>query len=159
MKTLLIVFHSQSGIAQQLALACYKAALDMLPETEQVDVRMRRCLDADIDDILSASLILFIAPENFAAIAGGMKDLLDRIFYPAERAGLQALPYALIVAAGNDGSHCVRQLDKVLLGLNAKSVQAPSIVYAKNETIAFEDEKHCQTLAQTLLIGLDVGLY
>ena len=159
MKTLLIVFHSQSGICEQLALSCYQAANEALAETDNVQVRMRRCTDADVDDVLAASLVLFIAAENFAAIAGGMKEFMNRIFYPAERAGLQALPYALLVAAGNDGSNCVRQLDKILLGLNAKAVQAAHIVYSNDETIADSDKEYCQTLAQTLLLGLDVGLY
>lgn len=159
MRTLLIVFHSQSGLAQQLALRCYQSAIELLVDTEQVDIRMRRCMDADIDDVLSASLVLFIMPENFAAIAGGMKDFLDRVFYPAERAGVQLLPYALLVAAGNDGSHCLKQMDKILLGINGKPIQMPHIVYTNSGLLSEDDNLHCQTLAQTLVLGLDMGLY
>ncbi|NRB42009.1 MAG: hypothetical protein HRU20_26645 [Pseudomonadales bacterium] len=159
-KTLLIVFHSQSGVAEQMAFICYNAAINILVETDVVALKMRRCMDADVDDFIDASLVLFIGPENFSAIAGGMKDLLDRVFYPLERAGAQALPYSLLIAAGNDGGNCAKQMKKILLGINAKAVQQEQIIFSqKNAPLSDNDKVRCEELALSLVLGLDMGLY
>ena len=161
MKTLLIIYHSQSGLSQQLALQCYQSGLDALAEAPEVRLKMRRAQDADTDDLLQANLVLFIMPENFAAIAGGMKDLLDRVFYPLERANAQGLCYALLIAAGNDGTNCQRQMNKILSGINARAVQDAQIIYNPRDRshIGENDKRICDELAQAMIFGLDLGLY
>ncbi len=152
MKHLLILFHSQSGRAQALALSCFFGA----QMEEQTETRLLRAIDASIDDLLWADGLLLVTPENFAAIAGGMKEFLDRIFYPAERAGCCGLPYALVVSAGNDGSSTVRQLNKILSGLSAKQIQEELIIYGKPDKNEFQ---RCQELGLSIAAGLALGVF
>lgn len=150
---LLIAFHSQSGRAQQLAFACFKGAQQ---EAQQVQVRLRRAIDASIHDMQWADGIILISPENFGAIAGGMKDFLDRMYYPAERAELYALPYALVISAGNSGTGCELQLEKILKGLQAKKIQETIIVYGEPKPEAINQ---CSDMAQAFAVGLEMGMF
>ncbi|MGZ5120664.1 MAG: flavodoxin family protein, partial [Burkholderiales bacterium] len=69
MKTLLIVFHTKTGGAQQMAQAAHHGA-----STEpDVTVRLLRAADAQGEDILQAEAYIFVTPENLASMAGIMK--------------------------------------------------------------------------------------
>lgn len=151
-KQLLIVFHSQSGRNQQLALAAWAAA----SKQPGVLVTMRRAVDADSRDMLAADALLLIGPENFGQVAGGIKDFLDRVFYPLERAGKTALPYALVIGCGNDGSNCERQLDRIFTGMQAKKIQPTLFVYGEPDPQALAQ---CAELAEGIAAGLDMGVF
>ena len=85
MKTLLIVWHSRTGAAQQMAAAAANAA---------TGVRLLRAADTGPDDVLAADGYIFAAPENLAALSGPMKDFFDRCYYPVlDR--VNGRPYAL----------------------------------------------------------------
>ena len=97
MKHLLIVYHSQSGRNQALALTVFEASrLNRVVETRLLDA-----YEASAQDWLWSDAFMLIGPENFGAIAGGLKQFLDRIYYPcldAQVSGLhQAKPYLLIM--------------------------------------------------------------
>lgn len=156
MKRLLLVYHSQSGRTEQLALAVYSAVLDALEDGLEIELSLRRAVDVDVNDVVNASAALFFSPENFASISGGVKDCLDRIFYPAMRMNLQALPYAVVVSAGNDGTGCVRQMDRILSGINAKPIQAALILFGD---VGGESEAKAVELGLTVALGLEMGLY
>lgn len=161
MKQLFIVFHSQSSHAEAIALALYHAAKLAAVGGEEmlggeVTVRLKRCVDTHADDFLSADLVVFVTPENFAALAGGMKDMLDRVFYPLERAQTRGLAYTLLVSAGNDGTSTVEQVERILRGINAKPVQAPVILYGNQ--IEPVNQQLCE-LGQSLVVGLDMGVF
>jgi multimeric flavodoxin WrbA len=103
LKTLLIVFHTMTGGAQQMAEAVQRGAS---AETE-VDVRLLRAADAHGDDVLQADGYVFITPENLASMSGVMKDFFDRTYYAAlDRIAGKA--YAALVCAGSDGANAVR---------------------------------------------------
>ena len=102
---LLIVYHTQSGNTGRLAEAAWEGATD--DEVTDVEVRMVKAADAGPADLLWADALLLGTPENFGYMSGGMKDFLDRTFYPVE-GKIQALPYAIFISAGNDGTGAVR---------------------------------------------------
>ena len=104
---LLIVYHSKTGNTEALAQAAYAGATDEL--IEAVDVRLLRAHDAGPADLLWADALLLGTPENFGYMSGAMKDFLDRTFYEVE-GRIAALPYAIFVSAGNDGSGAVRAI-------------------------------------------------
>ncbi|MEH6571089.1 MAG: flavodoxin, partial [Halioglobus sp.] len=104
MKTLLIVYHSQSGSSARLAQAAWQGARNEAGVASVV----KRAWDAGVMDLAAADGVLLIMAENSGYLSGGMKDFLDRIFYPAIERRL-VLPYALLVSAGNDGRAAVRQ--------------------------------------------------
>lgn len=149
---LLIVFHSQSGRSERLAFAAFRGAAS----EGEVDVRLQRAIDASSADLLWASALLLVTPENFGAIAGGMKEFLDRVYYPCERAGLAALPYAVIISAGNSGTGCDNQLARILQGLRMKKVQESFVVIGdpSDRDLAYAGE-----LGMALAIGLSAGIF
>ncbi|MBX4377502.1 NAD(P)H-dependent oxidoreductase, partial [Mycobacterium tuberculosis] len=78
-KTLLIVYHSMTGGARQMAEAAQAGAA----EEGGVTVRLLHAAQAGPDDVLAADGYLFATPENLAAISGQLKDFFDRCYYPA----------------------------------------------------------------------------
>lgn len=111
MKTLLLVWSSQSGNTLALAEAAARAAR----QEEGVQVRMLPALQAGIDDLLSCQALLLATPENFGYMSGALKDFLDRTYYPAQ-GRTEGLPWALIVSAGNDGTGAERAISRIATG-------------------------------------------
>ncbi len=83
-KHLLIVYHTQTGHTRALAEAACQGAADEL--IEDVEVRLRQARAAGPEDLLWAHGLLLGTPENFGYMSGGMKDFLDRTFYPSRAA-------------------------------------------------------------------------
>ena len=123
MKSLLIVYHSQSGASAQLARAAWRGAL----AEPGVEVLVRRACDAGVVDLRLSHGLLLVAAENSGALSGGMKDFLDRSFYPAIDDGL-VLPYTLLLSAGNDGRGAVRQLQRIMSGYPFPEAAEPVIL-------------------------------
>jgi multimeric flavodoxin WrbA len=161
MPRLLIVFHSRTGGARQMAEAAGRGAA---PETE---VRLLRAEEAGLEDLLAADGYLFAAPENLAAISGPMKDFFDRCYYPVlDR--LNGRPYALLVCAGSDGTNAVRQMARIATGWRLKAVAEPLIVCTHAQTpeailaakrIGAEDLRRCEELGAALAAGLAMGIF
>lgn len=163
MKQLLIVFHSRTGGARQMAEAAFRGA-----SAEQgVRVRLLHAGETEADDLLGADGYLFVAPENLAAIAGVMKEFFDRNYYPVlDR--INGRPYAVLVCAGSDGTNAVRQIDRICTGWRLKAIAEPLIVCTHAQTpekilapklIAAEDRHCCEEIGQALAAGLALGIY
>ena len=128
MKTLLIVFHSRTGGARQMAEAAAHGA-----STGEVNVRLLRAVDAGADDLLQADAYIFVMPENLAAISGVMKDFFDRTYYGAlER--LNGRAYMLLVCAGSDGANAVRQAERICTGWRLRRAAESIIVCTQAQT-------------------------
>jgi len=163
MKTLLIVWHSRTGAARQMAEAA-EAAARAAGETA---VRRLRASDAQAADLLGADGYLFACPENLAFMSGEMKEFFDRTYYPClER--LNGRPYAQMIAAGSDGTGAARQLARIATGWRLKAVAEPLIVGTHAQTPeAILAEKHltaeqlapCAELGAALASGLALGVF
>ncbi|WP_372749062.1 flavodoxin family protein [Litorivivens sp.] len=151
MKELLIVFHTQSGSAQCLAEAAARAA----SEEAEVHVTLKRAMAAGSDDLKRCDGVLFVTPENFGYLSGGMKDFFDRTFYPCEP-GTLARPYMLIVSCGNDGSGAVRQLERIVKGYPLSPVAEPLIVRGPPQA---EDLERAEELGLSFAAGLGMGIF
>jgi multimeric flavodoxin WrbA len=162
-KRLLIVWHSKTGGARQMAEAAAGAAR----EEPGVDVRLVPAADVGAEDLLQADGYLFVAPENLAAIAGVMKDFFDRTYYAAlDR--LNGRPYAVLVCAGSDGSNAVRQIERIGTGWRLKRV-APSLIVCTHaqtperilamKTIGADDLARCAEVGAGLAAGLAAGIF
>ena len=151
MKELLIVYHTQSGSSQKLAEAAYAAAA----EEEGVRVRLRRAMAANAADLRACDGVLFVTPENFGYLSGGMKDFFDRTYYPCEPGSL-ARPYMLIVSCGNDGSGAVRQLERIVKGYPLKAVAEPLIVCGEPQSDHLEEAGE---LGLSFAAGLGMGIF
>jgi multimeric flavodoxin WrbA len=151
LKELLIVFHTQSGSSQALAEAAARAAA-----TEAaVNVRLLRAMEAGTGDLRRCDGVLFVTPENFGNLSGGMKDFFDRTFYPCEP-GEMHRPYMLIVSCGNDGSGAVKQLQRIVKGYPLTAVAEPLIVRGAPDQQALAE---AADRGLSFAAGLDMGIF
>jgi multimeric flavodoxin WrbA len=98
LKTRLIVFHSLTGGARQMA----KAAAAGAASEPEVTVRLLTAADCRVRRCSGCRRYIFATPENLAAMAGRMKDFFDRTYYPAlDR--INGRPYATLICPGSDG--------------------------------------------------------
>lgn len=161
MATLLIVYHSRTGGARQMANAAKTAA------EAEAETRLLRAEETNPEDLLAADGYLFVAPENLAALSGAMKEFFDRCYYPV-LGQLEGRPYAQMVCAGSDGENAVRQLSRIAKGWRLKTVQEPLIICTHAQTdaeilaqksIPESELDKCRTLASALAAGLAMGVY
>jgi len=151
MTALLIVYHSQSGASAQLARAAWQGAR----REDGVEVQVCRAWDAGTAELARAQGLLLVMAENSGALCGGMKDFLDRIFYPAIELGL-VLPCALLLSAGNDGRGAQRQLQRILGGIPFPLAAEPVILRGP---VGEAQRQAAGELGQALAAGLAMGIY
>lgn len=163
MKHLLIVFHSMTGGARQMAEAVLRGAV---LETG-VQARVVRAAEATAEDVLEADGYVFVTPENLAAMSGIMKDFFDRTYYAAlDR--ISGRPYAVLVCAGSDGLNAVRQIERICTGWRLKAVREPIIVCTHAQTpeailapktIRPDDIRNCEETGAAIAAGLALGVF
>lgn len=163
MKRLLIVFHSMTGGARQMA----EAALRGAASESAVQARLLKAPDARAEDVLQADGYIFVTPENLASMAGMMKDFFDRTYYAAlDR--IAGRPYATLVCAGSDGQNAVRQIERICTGWRLKAVCEPIIVCTHAQTpeailalktIGAEDLRRCEDTGAAIAAGLALGVF
>jgi multimeric flavodoxin WrbA len=138
MKQLLIVWHSRTGAAWQMAQAAARGAAAAAADLEQAGelrIELRRASDADADVLLASQGYLFCAPENLASLSGEMKEFFDRNYY-AVLDRIQGLPYASMISAGSDGSGAARQVERICTGWRLSAVAPALIVNMGAQTAA-----------------------
>jgi multimeric flavodoxin WrbA len=151
MKTLLVVYHSQSGTCARLANAvCQGAQLE-----GDVQTSLMRAVDAGAADLAGADGLVLVLAENSGALCGGMKDFLDRVFYPSIRRGL-ILPYALVISAGNDGRGAQREAERILSGI--PFTKATETLIFRGEFGSEAGEASAES-GQAFAAGLSMGIY
>ena len=163
MKTLLIVVHSRTGGARQMAEAAHRGA----SIESEVVVRQLPALEAQAPDILAADGYIFATPENLAALAGQMKEFFDRTYYPVlDR--INGRPYATLICAGSDGHNAARQIARIATGWRLRAVAEPLIVCTHaqtpeailaQKTIERADLIRCEEVGATLAVGIAAGIF
>lgn len=163
MKTLLIIYHTMTGGALQMA----RAAAEGAAAEGSVAVRLLHAHEAGADDVLAADGYIFATPENLAAVSGQMKDFFDRTYYPVlDR--INGRPYATLICAGSDGTNAARQIDRIATGWRLKPIAPPLIVCTHAQTpeeilrpkqIDAEDLRRCEELGAGLAAGLAMGVF
>jgi multimeric flavodoxin WrbA len=163
LKQLLIVYHSMTGGARQMADAAARGAAS----ESAVTVRCMRAAAAGGDDVLRADGYLFVTPENLASMSGAMKDFFDRAYYAAlDR--VAGRPYAALICAGSDGENAARQIARIALGWRLKPVAEPLIVCTHAQTpeailapkiIGADDLRRCEESGAALAAGLALGIF
>jgi len=163
MKTLLIVFHSLTGGARQMASGAARGA----GAPPEVLTRLLAAKEAAAADLLGADGYLFATPENLAAMAGQMKDFFDRTYYQVlDR--INGRPYAMLICAGSDGTNAARQIARIVKGWRLRSIAEPLIVCTRAQTAAAilapkligpADLGRCQELGAAMAGGLAAGIF
>jgi NAD(P)H-dependent FMN reductase len=162
-KALLIVYHSRTGAARQMAAAARRGAM-----TEpEVTTHLLAAVDATAADILAADGYIFATPENLAALAGAMKEFFDRTYYAVlER--INGRPYATLISAGSDGRNAARQIARIATGWRLRTIAEPLIVCTHAQTpaaieapkvISIDALHRCEELGATLAAGLAAGIF
>jgi hypothetical protein len=77
------------------------------------------------------------------------------VYYPAE-GRVDALPYAVFVSAGNDGTQASLQIERILTGLRMKRVHEPVIVHGLPDG---EGLARCEQLGATVGAGVAFGVW
>lgn len=151
MPSVLIVYHSQSGASAQLAQACFIAAAGVA----EVEARVLRAWDAGSADVLAADGLVLVGAENSGSLSGGIKDFLDRTFYPVGQAG-RVLPYALLLSAGNDGRGAREQARRILSGYPLTPAMEPLI--CRGEVTA-EHRLQAAAVGEAFATGVEMGIF
>lgn len=151
MKKLLIIYHTQGVRTEEMAMQVLSGAR----EVEDVETTIKKAFDSTLDDLLNTDGVIFGTPENFGYMCGALKDFFDRVFYPAQ-GKIEGMPYALFVAAGNDGTGAVNAVERIVRGFPLKRVCEPIIT--KGKTTA-EDLQKCHEMGMTLAAGISLGMY
>jgi multimeric flavodoxin WrbA len=163
MKSLLIVYQSTTGAAEQLA----RAAAEGAASDASVQTHLLRALQAKPHDMLAADGYLFVMPENLATMAGLMKDFFDRVYYAALNQ-VNGRPYAAIIAAGTDGAGAARQVQRIATGLRLREIAPPLIVRNGAQTpeailarkhLPAHDLAPARELGAALAVGLASGVF
>ena len=135
-RLLLLVYHSRTGWARQMAKEMEAGAQEAVVAMEgedTLDVVRKTAACTTSADILGADGYLFCAPENLASVSGEMKEFFDRTYYDMfdevegstgydEVPRLLGRPYALAIAAGSDGHGAARQIERICLGWRLDAV-------------------------------------
>lgn len=152
-KHLLVVAHAPSSNTERLLRALLAGAAD--PGIEAVDTRAIAPLAATAADVLAARAVILGTTENFGYMSGALKDFFDRVYYPClERTN--AMPYALYVRAGSDGTGTRRAVEGIASGLRWRAVQAPLICRGPWDE-GFVGQ--ARELGLSVAAGLDCGLW
>jgi len=151
MKRLLIVYHTQGVRTEQMAQAVLRGA----QQVDDVETVAKRAFDTSLDDLINANGVIFGTPENFGYMSGATKDFLDRVFYLAQ-GKVEGMPYAIFVAAGNDGTGAVTSIERIVRGFPLKKVYEPII---SREITTAEILAQCEEMGMTLAAGISAGIY
>lgn len=153
MKKLLIIAHAPSPNLQALQSAIVDGA--QAPEIDNVEVKCSSPFDLTVSEVLEADALILLTPENLGYMSGALKDFFDRCFYDLD-GKTDALPYALAIRAGSDGTGTRRAVESIAQGLKWKAVQAPVIFRGQWREDFLADARE---LGMALAAALDIGIY
>lgn len=153
MANLLIVAHAPSDNTRRLVTAVADGARG--PAISGIRVDCRSPFDTHAGHVLKADAVILGTTENFGYMSGALKDFFDRIFYPCLE-HTEAMPYALFVKGGHDGTGARRSVESITAGLKWRAVQAPIVMsggYRQDWLPALEE------LGAGMAAGLEAGIF
>jgi multimeric flavodoxin WrbA len=153
MKTILVVYHTQSGNTLKMAEAVVRGGKTI----EGIRVILKGALETTEADLIDCDGLVITSPEYFGYMAGAVKDLFDRTYEPLR--GHQRIfrkPYAICISAGNDGQGALSNIEKICLGFQFRKIQPPVIARG---ALTEDDLARCEELGQTIAAGCEAGIY
>lgn len=150
MNSLLIVANTPSQNALTLRNAVQHGATK-----SGISVIVKPPLETTVSDVLSCSGIIIGTTENFGYMSGQIKDFFERIYYPCLE-NTEALPWALYVKAGLDGTGATRSVEKIVSGLKWRTVQDPLLLHGTFREAFTSD---CEALGAGMAEGLKLEIF
>jgi multimeric flavodoxin WrbA len=163
MKTLLVIHHSMTDGARQMAQAALEGAIG----ESTIGVAGLHAAETAPEDLLEADGYIFATPENLASMAGVMKDFFDRCYYSLLDQ-IQGRPYATMICAGSDGTGAARQIARIATGWRLKPIAEPLIIITGAQTpeaiaapkiIGAAELARCEELGAAFADGLAAGIF
>ncbi|MDI6776283.1 MAG: NAD(P)H-dependent oxidoreductase [Syntrophales bacterium] len=151
MSRILIIYHSQTGNTEKMALAVAEGSRGI----ENTEVMIKKAQDATLDDLLEADGLAIGTPENFGYMSGMVKDFFDRTFYLAQDKVLRK-PYVVFISAGNDGTGALRSIERIAQGYKFKKVYDPVI---STGALTEDTLEKCRNMGGVLAAGCQMGIY
>lgn len=152
MKRLLAIIHAPSPNTQRLRAALVHGANHK--DVEGVEIMCQSPFDTQPDDVLLADAVVLGTTENLGYMSGAMKDFFDRCYYPCLDK-TDALPYALFVRAGLDGTGTCRAVASIASGIRWKPVRDPLVCKGEWQD-AFVEQ--VEELGLTMAASLEAGI-
>ncbi len=152
-KTILIIYHSQSGNTERMARAVAEGAAGM----EGARAVLKRAADATLDDLLGCDGLVIGSPEYFGYMAGAVKDFFDRTYEPGHAdSRVLRKPFAVFIHAGNDGSGALASIERICRGYTFKKVYEHLIVCGEVTDVVLAK---CVEMGQTIAAGCVEKIY
>lgn len=151
--TLLIMGHQPSINTRLLRKAVQRGAQDHAHRN--LRIVQRSPFETRAQDLLGASGLILGTTENFGYMAGATKDFFDRCYYDL-LGHTDALPYAVYIRAGLDGTGTQNAIDGICSGLKWREVQAPLICKGEYKP---QFELDCEQLGAAMAAGLSAGIF
>lgn len=143
--SLLLVANAPSANTRRLAEAVLRGACH--PDLAQaVTARWLTPPDAGAADVLAAQGVILGTTENFGYMSGQLKDFFERIYYPCLE-HTAALPWALYIRAGKDGTGANQAVHSIVGGLRWRALQPPLILQGEFQPRFITD---CETLGMSM---------
>ena len=149
---MLIVAHNPSPNTQKLVEATLRGASH--EDIDGIQVKFVPPLQATPEDVLWADAIILGTTENFGYMSGALKDFFDRIYYPCLEK-TEAMPFAVYIRAGLDGTGTRIAIGKITTGLKWKPVQEAIILHGEYRE---EFEQQCEELGMLMAASLESGI-
>ena len=150
-KSILVIYHSQSGTMERMAQRFAQGAT----KEQDIAVTLKRAGSAAVEDLLHCNAVAIGSPEYFGTMAGMIKDFFDRTFVQVQDKTI-GLPFVLLVCAGNDGRGAITQMERIAAGYKWRKVLEHLRVVGQPTE---EDLAKIEELGHTLAAGLDFGIF
>jgi flavorubredoxin len=134
MSKVLVVYCSLSGNTKAAAEAVAEGA-----KGAGAQVVVKRGLDAQPPDLLDCGAVALGSYDAFSYMGGGLKDFLDRAFYPTQ-GQVTDKPYAAFLTHGG-GGRAIQSLESTAQSFKFKKAADPVLVKGKPEGKAIIDLK------------------
>jgi multimeric flavodoxin WrbA len=120
MGRVLIVYHSLAGNTKKMAEAVAEGA----GSVAGTEVVLKTGLEADVDDLLGCDAVALGSPDYFGYMAGGLKDFLDRTYYPTQ-GKVGGKPAGIFASAGGPADKVLGVLQQALQWFKLARVAEP----------------------------------
>jgi multimeric flavodoxin WrbA len=132
MAKLLIVYHTQSGNTQALAKAIEEGA-----KKAGAEVVCKLAAETDERDFEWADCFAFGSPDYFSYMAGALKDVFDRVFYPVKEK-VRGKPYGAFVTHGGGGTPAYESIGKIASSFGLEEKVKPLLILGKPDEEGME---------------------